>query len=438
MRQRSIFRFEILILLAAVGLSIIGILFIYSSAVSSDGVLQNNEYVKQIVWVCLGIGIMIAVSFFDYERLRQLSLYFYLGMIGLLVLVLLIGDVVNGAKSWLNIGGMGLQPSEFMKIALILRLAFFFENSKNKYSDFIRFLISLFYLAVPMGLVLIQPDMGTSMVFIPIYLVMAFIAGIKKRYLLFLIATGSLVIIGTVIPAWDVYIITEKTVQFAKLFSEPRLMLIVIISAVVILILSGTGYLFLKKRYFYWIGFTALIIVLAFSMTLGAHNFIKDYQLKRLIIFLDPQVDPKGAGWNVIQSITAVGSGGTTGKGFLMGTQSHYRYLPQQSTDFIFSIISEEWGFVGCLLIFTLFFIIILRSLFIMMSAKDYFALYIGCGVVAMIFFHFVVNIGMAMGIMPITGIPLLLVSYGGSSMLTTMIGLGLVSSIYLHKYKYS
>ena len=438
MRQRSIFRFEILILLAAVGLSIIGILFIYSSAVSSDGVLQNNEYVKQIVWVCLGIGIMIAVSFFDYERLRQLSLYFYLGMIGLLVLVLLIGDVVNGAKSWLNIGGMGLQPSEFMKIALILRLAFFFENSKNKYSDFIRFLISLFYLAVPMGLVLIQPDMGTSMVFIPIYLVMAFIAGIKKRYLLFLIATGSLVIIGTVIPAWDVYIITEKTVQFAKLFSETRLMLIVIISAVVILILSGTGYLFLKKRYFYWIGFTALIIVLAFSMTLGAHNFIKDYQLKRLIIFLDPQVDPKGAGWNVIQSITAVGSGGTTGKGFLMGTQSHYRYLPQQSTDFIFSIISEEWGFVGCLLIFTLFFIIILRSLFIMMSAKDYFALYIGCGVVAMIFFHFVVNIGMAMGIMPITGIPLLLVSYGGSSMLTTMIGLGLVSSIYLHKYKYS
>ena len=438
MRQRSIFRFEILILLAAVGLSIIGILFIYSSAVSSDGVLQNNEYVKQIVWVCLGIGIMIAVSFFDYERLRQLSLYFYLGMIGLLVLVLLIGDVVNGAKSWLNIGGMGLQPSEFMKIALILRLAFFFENSKNKYSDFIRFLISLFYLAVPMGLVLIQPDMGTSMVFIPIYLVMAFIAGIKKRYLFFLIATGSLVIIGTVIPAWDVYIITEKTVQFAKLFSETRLMLIVIISAVVILILSGTGYLFLKKRYFYWIGFTALIIVLAFSMTLGAHNFIKDYQLKRLIIFLDPQVDPKGAGWNVIQSITAVGSGGTTGKGFLMGTQSHYRYLPQQSTDFIFSIISEEWGFVGCLLIFTLFFIIILRSLFIMMSAKDYFALYIGCGVVAMIFFHFVVNIGMAMGIMPITGIPLLLVSYGGSSMLTTMIGLGLVSSIYLHKYKYS
>ena len=381
---------------------------------------------------------MIGMSFFDYERLRQLSLYIYIGMIGLLVLVLLVGDVVNGAKSWLSIGGLGLQPSEFMKIALIIRLAVFFESSRNKYSDFIRFLISLFYLAVPMILVLIQPDMGTTMVFIPIYLVIAFIAGIKKRYLMFLLATGSLVILGIIIPAWDVYIITEKSVQLAKLFTETRLLLIVIVSSIVIFILSGAGYLILKKRYFYWIGFVFLIIIIAFSLTLGANNFIKDYQLKRLIIFLDPQVDPRGAGWNVIQSITAVGSGGTAGKGFLMGTQSHYRYLPQQSTDFIFSIIAEEWGFVGCLIIFALFFIIIIRSLFIMMTAKDYFALYTGCGVVAMIFFHFIVNIGMAMGIMPITGIPLLLVSYGGSSMLTTMLGLGLVSSIYLHKYKYS
>ena len=438
MRPRAIFRFEILILIAAVCLSVIGILFIYSSAISSDGVLQNNEFIKQIVWVCLGVGVMIGVSFFDYERLRALSLYIYLALIAILIIVLFLGDIVNGAKSWLSIGGVGFQPSELMKIALIIRLAVFFESSRNKYSDFTRLVISLIYVGIPMVLVLIQPDMGTAMVFIPIYLVMAFVAGIKKRYLLFLIISGCLVIAGTIIPAWDSYIMTEKSVQLAKMFSETRLLLIVLVSAVAIFLLSGAGYLFLKKKYFYWIGFFALIIVVAFTMTLGANNFIKDYQLKRLIIFLDPQVDPKGAGWNVIQSITAVGSGGTTGKGFLMGTQSHYRYLPQQSTDFIFSIIAEEWGFTGCLLIFALFFIILQRSLMIMLNAKDDFALYIGCGVIAMIFFHFIVNIGMAIGIMPITGIPLLLVSYGGSSMLTTMTGLGLVSSIYLHKYKYS
>ena len=437
MRTRSVFRFELIILLAAIGLSVIGILFIYSSAISSDGILQNNEYIKQIVWVCVGFAIMLGVSFFDYERLRSLSLYIYLSVIAMLVFVLVLGEVVNGARSWLNIRGIGIQPSEFMKIALILRLAFFFEESRNRYSDFIRFLLSLIYMTVPMLLVVIQPDMGTAMVYIPIYLIMAFAAGIKKRYLLFLLACGSLIVLGTIIPAWDIFIITERSVKLAKVFSETRLTIIVLAAALAILLLSGIGFLSVKKKYFYWIGFAALIIIVSFSMTLGANNYIKDYQLKRLIIFMDPQVDPKGAGWNVIQSITAVGSGGTSGKGFLRGTQSHYRYLPQQSTDFIFSIIAEEWGFVGCLIIFVLFFVIIMRSLYILMSAKDYFALYIGSGVVAMIFFHFIVNIGMAMGIMPITGIPLLLVSYGGSSMLTTMAGLGLVSSIYLHKYKY-
>ena len=437
MKTRSFLRFDLIILFAAIGLSVIGILFIYSSGISSDGILQNNEYIKQIVWACVGVIIMISVSFFDYERLRALSIYIYFGVIILLAIVLLLGDIVNGAKSWINILGYGFQPSEFMKIALILRLACFFESSKNKYSDFMRFILSLIQTAVPMFLVLIQPDMGTAMVFIPIYIVMAFIAGIKKRYLLFLLACGSLVVVSVLVPAWDSYIMTDKSLALAKVLSEPDLLLIVIIAAISIFLLSGAGYLFLKKKYFYWIGFAALIIILALSFTFGAGSFVKDYQLKRLIIFIDPQIDPRGAGWNVIQSITAVGSGGTSGKGYLKGTQSHYRYLPQQSTDFIFSIIAEEWGFVGCFVVFILFLIIILRSLYIMLSAKDLFALYVGCGVVGMIFFHFIVNIGMAMGIMPITGIPLLMVSYGGSSMFTTMIGLGLVSSIYLHKYKY-
>lgn len=437
MKSKSFFRFDLIILFSAIGLSVIGIFFIYSSGIDSDGVLQSNEYIKQIVWVCIGVAIMIGVSFFDYERLRTVTFYLYFGMIALLILVLFVGNVVNGARSWINLRGIGFQPSEFMKIALILRLACFFEDSSNKYSDFARFILSLLQTALPMLLVVIQPDMGTAMVYIPIYIVMAFIAGIKKRYILFILACGALVVIGIMIPAWDSFIVTEKSIQLAKVFSEKKMLVMVIAAAGIIFLLSGAGYIFMKKKYFYWIGYIVLIMITAFSMTFGANNYIKDYQLKRLIIFIDPQIDPKGAGWNVIQSITAVGSGGTTGKGFLQGTQSHYRYLPQQSTDFIFSIIAEEWGFVGCLAVFILFLIILLRSLFILWSAKDPFAMYIGCGFVAMILFHFIVNIGMAMGIMPITGIPLLLVSYGGSSMFTTMTGLGLISSVYLHKYKY-
>jgi rod shape determining protein RodA len=437
MKSRSFLRFDLMIFLAAATLAVIGILFIYSSGISSDGVLQNNEYIKQIVWASLGIVIMITVSFFDYERLRSLSFYIYAVNIILLLIVLLSGDVVNGARSWISVKGIGFQPSEFMKISLILRLGVFFEQSRNKYSDFMRFILGLIQTGIPFLLVIIQPDMGTALVYIPIFLIMAFIAGVKKRYLVFSLAAGALTIVFSLIPAWDHYIVTEKSVEFAKIFKDINLLLIVIGALVFIFILSGIGLIFNKKKHFYWICFIVLILIIACSLTMGASSFIKDYQLKRLIIFIDPQVDPQGAGWNMIQSVTAVGSGGTFGKGFLEGTQSHYRYLPQQSTDFIFSIIAEEWGFLGCVIVFSLFFVIMIRSLYIMLSTKDYFALYIGCGIVGMIFFHFIVNIGMAMGIMPITGIPLLLVSYGGSSMITTMTGLGLISSIYLHKYKY-
>ncbi|MBI9108725.1 MAG: rod shape-determining protein RodA [Spirochaetales bacterium] len=437
MKSRSFFRFDLIIFFAAVGLSIIGILFIYSSGISSDGVLQNNEYIKQIVWASIGIVIMIVLSFFDYERLRSLSFYIYGANIILLLIVLFSGDVVNGARSWISIRGIGFQPSEFMKISLILRLGVYFEESRNKYSDFIRFLLGLIQAAIPMLLVIIQPDMGTALVYFPIFLTIAFVAGVKKRYLFFLLAAGFLTVMFSLIPAWDHYIITEKSVELTKVFTDPNLMMIVIGSLIFILVLSGIGLLLYKRKYFYWIGYAIIILIIACSLAMGTSSFIKDYQLKRLIIFIDPQIDPQGAGWNMIQSVTAVGSGGTFGKGFLKGTQSHYRYLPQQSTDFIFSIISEEWGFIGCLAVFLLFLIIMIRGLYILLTAKDEFALFVGCGIIGMIFFHFIVNIGMAMGIMPITGIPLLLVSYGGSSMFTTMIGLGLISSIYLHKYKY-
>jgi rod shape determining protein RodA len=169
--------------------------------------------------------------------------------------------------------------------------------------------------------------------------------------------------------------------------------------------------------------------------SLAARRVLKGYVMTRLIVFLDPNVDPRGAGWNIIQSVTAVGSGGIAGKGWLQGTQSHLQYLPQQSTDFIFSILAEEWGFLGALLVFACFTVIIVRGLMISAKAKDNYASLIAVGVVTMIFFHVAVNIGMAIGIMPITGI--LFLSYGGSSLWTSLIGVGLLMSIYQHRYRY-
>jgi rod shape determining protein RodA len=155
------------------------------------------------------------------------------------------------------------------------------------------------------------------------------------------------------------------------------------------------------------------------------------YQIMRLIIFMDPNVDPRGSGWQIIQSITAIGSGGAFGQGYLQGTQSHYRYLPEQSTDFIFSILSEEWGFAGGILVFSLYLIILRRLVRIMRNTNDDFGSFIVAGFLSMAAFHFFVNVGMTMGIMPITGIPLLFVSYGGSSLMSAMLGIGLALSVH-------
>ena len=180
---------------------------------------------------------------------------------------------------------------------------------------------------------------------------------------------------------------------------------------------------------------TAITVAVAGSYFL--RNFLKDYQITRLIVFMNPGIDPQGAGWNVIQSMTAVGSGGLFGKGWLMGTQSHYRFLPQQSTDFIFSIIAEEWGFAGSLLVLALFSVLLARGYLILLSARDRYAALVSAGVVAMIGFHVFINIGMAMGIMPITGIPLFFLSYGGSSLWTALIGVGLLLNIHIRRYRY-
>ena len=175
-------------------------------------------------------------------------------------------------------------------------------------------------------------------------------------------------------------------------------------------------------------------MVISLFASVAAGKVLADYQVKRLIIFLDPQSDPLGAGWNIIQSKVAIGSGNLFGQGFLQGTQSHYRFLPEQSTDFIFSILSEEWGFAGGLVVFGLYFVILFRCIMIMRNTTNTYGYYITTGIFTMFLFHFLINVGMVMGIMPITGIPLCFLSYGGSSLWTAMTCVGLLLSINARK----
>jgi rod shape determining protein RodA len=436
MKLRDVLEIDFALLFAAIILTVFGILFIYSSGVTSEGVLVSTEYIRQIIWAISGLVIAMTLAMIDYKKIYNVSLYLYLGTIALLLYTCLFGRLVNGARAWIGIGDFGIQPSEFAKITTILFLARYLDSSRRNQNTFARFLISCVIVVVPMGIILIQPDLGSSLVFIPILLVMTFIAGVSIRYVLFLLGLFGLTAVLMVLPLWQTYIMRGALPALAIL-SSVRFVEITILALAVIAGISLFGFIRYKKRYFYWIVYAAVIVILSLGASFVSHKVLKDYQIMRLIVFLDPNVDPRGSGWNIIQSVTAIGSGGFMGKGYLHGTQSHYRFLPQQSTDFIFSIFSEEWGLVGGGLVFLLFLLICLRLVRIMKTTADPFGAYITAGLSGMYIFHFLINVGMTMGIMPITGIPLLFMSYGGSAIWAAMAGIGLALSVYMRRYRH-
>lgn len=436
MKEKSLFQFDILILLSVICLVIIGILFIYSSGISSTGVLVTNEYIKQIIWAISGFLLLFVTMNISLTRFQSWSSYIYFFLILLLMITLIFGKTVNGAKSWIGIGGLGIQPSELMKIAAILMLGKYYESNIEKIKSLWVFLLSLVIVIVPMGLILLQPDLGTAMVYIPIFITMAFIVGVKKRYLVFFILTGLGIIILSFLPVWQHYILS-RDFTVVHLLTDRLPVMYILLSLLVITAIAAFGLFYIKRQYFLWIIYGSSISFLSFLGSFAVRAVIKEYQIQRMIIFLDPTIDPRGAGWHIIQSLTAIGSGGFSGKGFLKGTQSHYRYLPQQSTDFIFSILAEEWGFLGGVLILALFTVLLLRGLKIVANTKNVYTLSVGAGIIAMLAFHMMINIGMVMGLMPITGLPLMFVSYGGSSLWAAFIGVGLILNIHKERFNY-
>jgi rod shape determining protein RodA len=436
MKLRDFLEIDYPLLFSAVILSIFGILFIYSSGITSTGMSVSTEYIRQIIWAVVGLIAAVVLAMSNYSRLYHISTYLYAAAMALLVITLFAGTVVNGARAWLRIGSFGLQPSEFAKITTILFLAQYLDVSKRGTDGFKRFAIACCICLLPVLLILLQPDFGTALVFFPILIIMTFTAGIPARYVLFacaaLAATGTL----AMLPLWQTMILKKSNI-YLMLLNDIRFTAGVTALFAVIFAISFFGWKRYKKWYFYWIDYGALLFIITFALSFAARKALKDYQIMRLIVFLDPNVDPRGSGWNIIQSITAIGSGGLWGKGYLQGTQSHYRFLPQQSTDFIFSIFSEEWGLVGGILVFTLFLIINLRLIRIMKNTKDNFGAYIISGLAALYVFHFLINVGMTMGIMPITGIPLLFMSYGGSALISSMAGIGLAISVHIRRFQF-
>lgn len=437
MKSKIFSMFDYFLILVVFSLVTIGVLFIYSSSINSEGVSVTNEYIKQIIWGSIGTVLMIFLTIYDFRRFESISFFLYLGLIALLIYTRLFGRLVNGAKSWIGIGDFGIQPSEFGKILFILFFARYLDNSQNEV-PLNRFLKSMIILLIPMGLILIQPDLGTASVYFPIFLSMCFIANIPYKYLLFILSLGLSTIFFAVLPVWNSEI-AKTPLVIINILTTLKLRTILIITTLLIAFIGLILRRYFKSAgYITWITFIFTVIGLSLIFSIFLGKVLKDYQIKRLIIFLDPNIDPRGSGWNIIQSKIAIGAGGLFGKGYLMGTQSHYRFLPQQSTDFIFSILSEEFGFFGCSLVFTLFLFIFIRIIFVIKNCTSSYGCYIASGIFGMFVFHFTINVGMVMGMMPITGIPLCFLSYGGSSLLTSLSCIGLIMSINYRKKDFS
>ncbi|MCX7025713.1 MAG: rod shape-determining protein RodA [Spirochaetes bacterium] len=433
--RKTLSEMDWFIVAATFSLVVVGILFIYSSGVTSEGVLVSGEYLKQAIWAVTGILLMLVFAVFDYQRLRDYTFVIYAVFIVILVYTRLFGRLVNGAKSWIGVGELGIQPSEFVKLVVILFLANYLESSRQSTGGLRRFLTAFGIVSIPMGLVLVQPDFGTALVFIPIFIVMAFVAGTDSKYVAFFVLSMLITSLLTVLPLYE-RIIARHRIPLLFVFYEKPYSYIVLGAAFAVFALALSGYRFFREKYYAGIAFASALMLISGFASMAAHAVLKEYQIMRLIVFLDPSVDKLGSGWNILQSITAIGSGGIFGKGYLHGTQSHYRYLPQQSTDFIFSIIAEEWGFIGSAFVFACFILILWRCFVIMRAVKDRYAAYIVAGIMGMLAFHFMINVGMTMGIMPITGIPLYFLSYGGSSLWSIMSAMGMVLGISTRRFR--
>lgn len=357
MKKKMIKNIEWGILVCTLLLIIIGLIALFSATQN----LEYEEFKKQVLWFVISVPVMICVIAIDYEFYCKISPLLY-GMSLLLLIAVLFTEAINGASSWFIIGPFSFQPAEFAKIVVVLFATDIIVRLQKKGKDEINHLwklgIIILTVAVPVILIIKQPDYGTALAFLVSLIFMLFVAGIRKRYIL--------------------------------------------IAVLLIVILVPLAYFFI----------------------------LPDHAKSRIDVYLNPDLDPRGAGYNIIQSKLAIGAGQAFGMGILKGNQTQLGYLYPKTTDFIFAVIGEEMGFVGAAIVIVLYMILVIKAIKIAKTAKDDRGSYIAAGIAGIFFFHMLENIGMTMGLLPITGIPLPFVSYGGSSLLTNLILIAILLNI--------
>ncbi|MEP1150120.1 MAG: FtsW/RodA/SpoVE family cell cycle protein [Balneola sp.] len=396
-------------------LAIIGLFAIYSATkgpVSQflPDFIQNN-FAKQLIFVALSIVVVLAFQFFTPRSYMQLSYLFYGISLALVISTMFFGVEINGAKSWIRIGGFNLQASELMKIATILATAQYLTSRRDITAENIRYaFVAVLMILVPTVFIFLQNDTGTAIVFLALIPVMLFWSGLPFGVSIYIVS-----------PAIILYL----TVFDWKLGAVATLLLSVLIFVV-------------QKRV--WLTVTSLItgIITVVGVNVALTDILQPHQVARITAFTNPAFDPTGAGWNVMQAKTAIGSGGLLGKGFMEGTQTQLKFLPAQWTDFISCVVGEEFGFVGLGLLVLTFLFLFLRLLKLAGSHKHPFAQLVTVSVTSVFFIHFVINIGSATALLPVIGIPLPFVSYGGSAFLTNSLMLAICLNMDFHKRDFS
>lgn len=362
--RRLLKNLDFALLFAAAAILAYGCFAIYSA--SKGGHAGANYVERQLVWAVIGFVAAVVVASIDHGVFERVSGKMYAINIVLLLAVLKAGSSAKGSQRWIGFGPVQIQPSEIAKIILIIALAVFLIKRMETIRSFETFAYSFLYLAAPMLLIFKQPDLGTSLVLLSIWLTMLFVMGTDIRNVL--IFVGTCLVLGFVV--------------------------------------------------------------------FHVHGVLKPYQKNRLVSFVDPAADPRGSGYHVTQSRIAIGSGQMFGKGYMGGTQREMRFIPEQHTDFIFTVVGEELGFAGSVTLLGLYLLLVWRGLHILSATEDTLGRAIAAGVVGMFLFHIVVNIGMTLGIMPVTGVPLPMFSYGGSSLVSNLMAIGLLAGISMRRHK--
>jgi len=415
--------------IAFIILTILGLIGLYTSDAT------GSFFFKQFLWTIIGIILFFIFLNINYSYYEKFAEYIYGVNMFLLIVTLLLGITMRNTRGWINFFGINFQFSETAKISLIFLLSKYLCNYSGKMNRFWDLLLSILLLLLPFTLIMIQPDMGTALVLLPIFFIIFYLSGVNDIFII-VISMASLLAVG--LSLWmSYYQITDPESSFwlYRFFTNKILFAFLLLSILLIMIIFIIIQIFTGKRSFQKIIISLIVFILSLSFSTGLFHILKTYHKKRFLVFINPEIDRFGAGYNIIQSMISIGSGGMIGKGFMKGKQSLLGFLPAQNTDFIFSVLAEQFGFIFSLTVFAFFSFIILKGWNNVKYAKDKFGSLVSAGITTYIFIHVIINIGMATGLMPIIGLPLPFLSYGGSSLVTSMISIAILMNIQYNRF---